>query len=496
MKNLLIIILIINAFLNICYSQSNIKSKFIDAEFDFLYEEYDKALSKYLYLYNRDSLNANVCYRIGLCYLNLPEKTKAIPFLEKAIQKITDDYREGSYSEINAPVDAFLYLGHAYRIDNRFDKAIESFNKYKINLKVEDVYDIELAEHEIEKCRNAKKYLISPLTVGFKNLKLPINDELNNSWVCITPDEKNLVYTTSKAKDVIFYCEWIGDTRWSAPINISFSIKSTGFFKSVNLSHNGNNLLLYTGDNESGDIYICEKKNNKWQPMKEFPKAINSKYKESGACLSPDGNKLYFSSARPGGSGGFDLYISTFSKGTWSAPVNLGPTINTKYNEDMPYLMPDNITLYFSSEGHDNLGGYDIFYSKKIDEEWSTPLNAGYPISTPGDDIYFKPIKNGEAAYVVKYDTSGYGGLDIFSMTIAPPKKVYTVEMQGLLANNEDSVVYEKKQLFSSDSTIEIQKLIAKADSQNVKEKLSLPVDSAIKITSDSTYLAQTQEKA
>ena len=148
-------------------------------------------------------------------------------------------------------------------------------------------------------------------------------------------------------------------------------------------------------------------------------KNINTKYWESHAFVTEDGMHLVFASDRPGGFGGLDLYISHKADGDWGPAVNLGPEINTQFNEDRPFLMKNGKLLFFSSQGHQNIGGYDIFRSEiQSNGLWSRPENMGYPFNTPDDNIFFMPVGDGKSGYYsVLKETAGYGREDIYRIT-------------------------------------------------------------------------------
>ena len=146
---------------------------------------------------------------------------------------------------------------------------------------------------------------------------------------------------------------------------------------------------------------------------------INTQYHEPSACLSPDGNTLYFVSDRPGGFGGEDIYRCVkLPTGRWSKATNLGPTINTEYDEDAPFMHPDGVTLFFSSNGHKTMGGFDIFFSVKSDSGWYPPQNMGYPINTTDDDVFYVMSSDGKRAYFSSVRPEGLGEQDIYMVTL------------------------------------------------------------------------------
>jgi hypothetical protein len=149
----------------------------------------------------------------------------------------------------------------------------------------------------------------------------------------------------------------------------------------------------------------------------KLPSPINTKdYTSPSATLSADGQTIYFSSNRPGGFGKKDIYRAVkLPNGKWSKALNLGSIINTEEDEDSPFIHPDGKTLYFSSRSHKNMGGYDIFKTTLSEEgHWSEPVNMGYPVNTPDDDIYFALSLNGQTGYYSSDRPGGFGGSDIY----------------------------------------------------------------------------------
>ncbi len=441
MKSKTLLFLIIIFFSFNAYSQKSVKKLFVEAESDMMYEDYTNALPLYLKILDENYNNANIQYSIGLCYINLEgQKTKAIEYLEEAGKDISQDYREGSYKEVHAPPEAFFYLGKAYRINYDLDKAIEAFKKYLTYLKVNDVYDIDFTNLQIQQCKNAKELIASPLEIKKTNLGSLINDKNDNFNPVLSGDGSTFIYTTLKEitqygeqgfTEDIFYTKKDAGS-WVKPKKITSRINSDGYLSTVGISNNGDELLFFRDDFGNGNLYYSNKVGkSSWSEVKKLPKKINTKYWESHACFSPDGNTIYFVSDRPDGIGGRDIYKSTKnSKGKWDKPTNLGKTINTPYNEDTPFLLNDGKTLFFSSEGHYSMGGYDIFYSKMDNNgEWSEPVNIGYPINTTDDDLFYMPYKDNKHAYLSLIEDDGFGGKDIYDISILGRKVVKKPEL-------------------------------------------------------------------
>ncbi len=157
-----------------------------------------------------------------------------------------------------------------------------------------------------------------------------------------------------------------------------------------------------------------------WLPAEKLGENISTKYWESHACFSKDGKSLYFTSNRKGSLGGLDIYRSDRTpEGKWGEPENLGSKINTRYNEETPFITNDGKRLYFSSYGHYNMGGYDIFYSTRNDDgSWGEPVNIGYPINSTGDDLFFQAVENGDGGYQSRISPTGANRYDIYKMDI------------------------------------------------------------------------------
>ena len=209
--------------------------------------------------------------------------------------------------------------------------------------------------------------------------------------------------------------------------SISQNINTNSHEASINLTADGQTLIVYKDDGGDGNIYFSKWDGNDWTSIQSFGSDINSKYWESHACLSADNNTLYFVSDRPGGYGGRDIYRCVkLPNGLWSKSLNVGPTINTKYDEDGPFISADGITLNFSSIGHKSMGGFDIFVSMiEEDKKFSEPRNIGYPINTTDDDVFFVTSPDGKRGYFSSAKAGGLGDKDLYKMSILDAKEVH-----------------------------------------------------------------------
>jgi len=409
-----------------------LKEVFNDAEYFFMQEFYADALPEYMKVYKRGfSDNASINYRIGICYLNIPgQKKEAIPYLQKASQNLTPAYKEGNIKETRAPYDVFLYLGNAYRIDNQLDNAIKAYEKYLELMKNESNEMTQFAHQQIYACKNATEMQKHPVSIAKVNLGKPVNSSEANYKPVVSQDESIIIYANRlKFYDAIYMSRKING-KWSAPENITEQIQSDGDQFPCYITPDGTQLYLTKEDQFNSDVYTSIFENNKWNRSRPVGKSINSKFWESHASVTADGNHMYFASNRSGGLGGMDIYRSDkLSNGDWGPPVNLGPVINTSLNEDCPFVTPDGKKLFFSSQGHSTMGGFDIFCSDlKEDGTWDTPRNLGFPLNTTDDDLFFYPVQNGNAGYMALYEEGGLGDDDIYRIEFVQEPKEEKVQ--------------------------------------------------------------------
>jgi len=404
------------------YAQESkeLQEPFLEAEYFLMNEDYSDALALYLQLYEKLPENANLAYCIGVCYLNIPSKKNlSVEYLENATKNMSAKHKEGTINQIAAPYDALFELGKAYRINYRFDKAKESFSKYLATLLPDDHENIDFVKHEIEVCNMAKDLIANPVTFTEENIGEIFNDEKSNFNPLISADGKSFAYMVAlKFYDAVMFSRLVNG-KWTPPVNITPELQSDGDFYISCLSADGKLLFLSKDDGENSDIYMSSYNGMSWSKTIKLNKNINTKYWESHGFISEDGNQLIFASDRPGGFGGLDLYISLKVNGDWGPAVNLGPEVNTPFNEDRPFLINKGKTLFFSSQGHQNLGGYDLFRSDlQSNGLWSDPENLGYPINTPDDNIFFMPVGDGKSGYYSRFkETGGYGKEDIYKIT-------------------------------------------------------------------------------
>lgn len=406
---------------NLNLSSQNFKKDqetFLEAEYFLMFEDYLDALPYYLSLYRTYPENYNIAYRIGLCYLGIAgQKHLAIEYLEKAALNSEASYQEGSLRQEKAPYTAWYFLGNAYRINYQFQKAKEAYKNYLETLMEDDTDNILFIQHQIKVCDNAGELMDDPVDFEEINAGDNFNDANSNFNPVVSSDGSSFAFMSSlKFYDAVFISRR-EKNRWSSPVNITPELKSDGDLYISCLADRGSTLYLSRDDDFDSDIYISTFDGITWSPAEALPAPINTENWESHAFVTGDGSMMIFSSDRPGGMGGLDLYISyKDAGGQWGQPVNLGPEINTPFNEDRAFLVNDGRRLFFSSQGHFNMGGFDLFRADKMEnDKWSKPENLGYPLNTSDDDIFFMPLDEGQTGYISVFrEGKGYGKEDIY----------------------------------------------------------------------------------
>ena len=405
------------------------------------------ALLLYEQLNDLDSTVEEIHYKIAVCNYNIRTyRNRSLPYFN-AIN--TKKFPETLY-----------YLGRLQLMDGKYEKAIGYFKDYK-----DGKGKVEHSQKEIEdlinKCYTAIAFeRVKSDSVRIENLGATINTPyaeyapliaVKQDFILFTSRRENRIHKQkdpfgeyfedvymSKIEDGILQSPTMLDTRINTPLHDA----CTG------LSADGKKLLIYrtSADLKTGDIYESNLDSvNVNDPVLVSTNVNSTKYVETSACYSPDNSIIFFSSDRPGGYGGKDLYfMRRLMDGRWAAPFNLGPKINTAYDEDAPFVHPLTNTLFFSSEGHKNMGGFDIFRSN-YDETgtFSEPENMGSPINTSDDDLFFVLNADGSTGYFSSERAGGYGSQDIYKAVFTNPLElnVYhatvTDESNKIIANAE-----------------------------------------------------------
>ena len=475
-----LIILLLPIKISYAQEKSEIKDWFVEAESYFLFEEYKDALPLYQKILRVEPDNYNVMYKIGICYLNdTYQKGKSILYLEKAADHINYNYRINSYREKLAPPEALYYLGKAYHVNNKFDEAIESYRRF---LSTADPvqFDFEVVNEDIDASQMAKKIYNDPVFFSAKDLGSTINSRFEDINPVLSGDGKILAFTRRlQFYDAAFYSVKGDDGKWSEPINLTEDFGLDGNSYTTGISYFGDEIYVYRSDEFDGNIYASKRISNKWSRLEKLNSNINTKFWESHAAPTPDGQYLIFTSNRDGGYGGLDIYKSKrTTSGLWGVAVNLGPVVNSPFNEETPFISNEGKTIFFSSEGHNTIGGYDVFISNlQNDGTWSRPVNMGYPVNTSDDDLFYYPTGINNFALVSLFLPSNTQGLrDIYEVEVYNQMIPRTFTLSGNLnVENASGKVFKKISA----------KLIDKSSNQVVSESA---------VTDDGSYTLQARE--
>ena len=427
-KNLYITVIFYFVISNV-FSQDTINGIFEENETLMSKGEWHKSIIESRKLLQAKPNWASYNFKCGYSYFNAPGKRdSAMQYFAKAALNVSVSYTN-LYNDSTAPVETWYFLARIYHLNYMFDEAIEEYKKYiQYALPGKKVTD---SEQGIKQCEYGKELITRPIDLAVMELGGDINTIFDEHSPVITADLKTLIFTSKREgstgegitedgnyyEDI--YISHFENGRWSNPIGISENINTDDHEASVGLSADGRILYIYRDENE-GDIFVSFFKDGKWSKPSSVGKNINSQYRETHATISADEKTLYFSSNRPGGYGGLDIYYCKKEGLSWGKSINMGPSINTNFDEEGPFIHHNDSTLFFSSNGHLGIGGFDLFTSFLNEEgTWSKPENLGYPANSTGDDIYYVSSPGGNFGFYVSNQQGTGGGKNLYSMMLA-----------------------------------------------------------------------------
>lgn len=444
------------------FSQSEGQKKqiFIDAHKEFQLGNTQAALDLFEKLHAADPGSSNINYLVGYCYYMLKDKNlrlKSIPYLSKAVEHISAEYKTGIYKETNAPPAALLYLGEMHYLNYDFENALKNFELYKpyiIKPEETDFLD-KMTQYSL----NGQTFIKNPVQIDIINLGDTVNSEFDDHSPVIDINESVMVFTSKRKgstgnlkttdgqyfEDI--YISKKKDDRWQTPEKISYNINTMEHEASIALSVDGNELFIYKDDvGEGGNLYNSFFTNGDWTKPQKLGSNINTEFNEEHATISPDGRTLYFTSDRPGGYGGFDIYfVNRLPNGEWGLALNMGDVINTKFDEAGPFMHQDGTTLYFSSNCHRSMGAYDLFYSVfKDDGTITEPQNLGYPINTIENDLFYVLSADGKRAYYSSEKKDTRGKKDVYLMDLVSlPERSLVVITGTIKKQGTEEIIYD-----------------------------------------------------
>ncbi len=389
--------------------------------------KFEKALLIYRNSLDNNAKSPRLNFFVGYCYLNTDYGLEqAIEYLKNATTLTPDKDDESS------PVEAYYYLAKAYHLNNQFQLSIDIIDKLLGKIPQNDKPFINQANRLKEFCENA--LMLSQTKAGinvdnifeFNSKYSDINPLIfNNGQEAIFSSRREIHQLRKKMDDDQFdeniYYTKILDDEWITPYGLSKSINTIDHESACWISENGKQLIISRMTEDKINLYFSNKnEQGEWSVPEKFPEPINGHSQQTFGSLSSDGKYLYFTSDRKGGYGGTDIYVSE-NKGNniWGTPKNLGPSVNTSYNEESPF-MHENGVLFFCSEGHISMGGFDMFATYQDNAgNWMNPVNLGLPLNSVEDDFFYQPLPGGQYAFSSSERKGAKGKSDIYRFIIS-----------------------------------------------------------------------------
>ena len=397
---------------------------------------YSQAVFYYQKAQSFNPNNAELNYKIGSCMLFTNNKENAFSYLKKAAS-LSNDF----------PNDFLFYKGMCLQLDGEFGNAIEQFELFRNSAKKKELELFEmLAKKYIKECNSSVDVLSQTHRIWVDNLSL--NTEYDDWSPCLSADGDLLLFTSNRPN------ENSANNIGSYDQDIYYSNKKSRKFKSIfslselnsssddvsgGLSYDGQRLLIFKEEDGNTDVYESELNGKYWgevnRKMGKKSRGGNTDKNETFASFDPPDIKVYYITDG-GHSGNKNIYFSGVmnrERNIWGKGQSAG-VVNTKFQEGSVYIHPDGKTMYFSSKGHNTLGGYDIFVSYVDDlGHWGKPINLGYPINTPYDDLFYSATASGRYAFIASNRAGGKGGLDIYKVTYWGADKPMTADFEDQL---------------------------------------------------------------
>jgi hypothetical protein len=428
---------------------------FEKAESMFEDENYPDAMLEYEKLEKDNPEEIILIFRLGVCYLQQADKIeKALQYLEKI------DYVQFPNENVE------YYLAIAYHKNSKYDKALMHFESFKKN-KNSDKDLKTKSEQFITNCKNGVELSKNMLPYVIKNIGAPINTNASEYAPVITSDESFMMYTYRGPKSMgglqapftnpksnhgeyyedVFYTKKNDSGNWTEPKQLPTPINNEQNNATVSIAGDGQQMFLFNSvPGDLGSISFSKLYGEEWTSPELVPGSVNSDAWEGHISLSPDKKHMIFASERSGGLGGIDLYSAELLNDfTWGNVKNLGPEINTPYDEHGPFIHPSGQFFVFSSKGHTSVGGYDLFKCLKLtDSTWTKPENMGLPLNTPLDDVFYVISGDGKHGYYSSGKAGGLGGQDIY---VTSPSifgvNIYLAEVKGNVTLNDQPIASE-----------------------------------------------------
>lgn len=445
---------------------------------------FKKALQQYEQAQQYNPNSALMNFKIGVCHANSSDASKCIPYFKTA-------------QKLDPACDPFLnyYLGYAYQLEGKYDDANKAYLAFESEYKKADNFNKFLVQRKRE-CQIARSQEAKPVRAWVDNMEAlnSVQDEIAPS---ISADGAEMILSSNRKNphspdevggyDYDIYFTSLSDAGWSDPKQLTGPINGTTDDVSNCLSYNGTKMLLHRENAGQTDIYESKLVGNTWSNPERTSQMISSdRANDKYASYDPDGFKIYFTRDNINGLNGTEIMFSAVQnkmKQDFMLPSQV-VQVNSKFNDGPVYIHVSGDIMYLASQGHESMGGYDIFISEKKQGQWSTPVNMGSPINTPYDDFFFAATANGKFAYISSNRAGGKGGFDIYRVTFFGDEKKPVVETEDYLLGSIAQPVKDH----NIESTVDVKKKSLTVFKGVTIDAISRkPVEAQIEITDNAT---------
>lgn len=451
---------------------------FEEAEFLISEEDFEKAFELYTKLNTLNPDQPIVYYRLGFCKQHTPGGD----------QEALEYYSKVDQAEMKGTEFPYYYALELHK-NYKFQEAIDQMNAFLKDTKPSKEQKAN-ALKTIKYCENGIELVRNPAAVTITTLGDPLNTQFSEYAPMISADEKTIVYTYrgekstgglqpipgSRQKDYnediqIAYKDSAG--LWYEPLILQSNINTEGNDACVAITPDAQYIYMFRSiEDDPGSLYKSELDGMTWTDPELIKGDVNSKWWDGSITISHDGRKVYFASERPGGMGGRDIYEARLKgDGSWGKAKNIGSPVNTPLNDDAPFLHPSGKYLVFSSEGHNSMGGFDIFVSElKTDSTWDNPRNIGYPINSTNDDKFYTVTSDGKHGYYSSGKKGGLGKQDIYLVEPGIDRNVVLAQAIGDVLL-DDYPIYSEIEV-----TDDLTTLVTKYNSNSISGKFLIPL--------------------